>query len=236
MIHTPGPRRRIRCPPTCSMVGSPGFACAVNGKPTPQALYRSFEASRGPIAVHAYSKWVRAADPTLQVTAHSCSVSVTYGTLSEPCPCLTFIRHTRDDGTADGARWSIRLVESWTKIFCARQQVSIRRMLCAQEAASVTSVQSVHSVGCDRWPGHRARWRPVVCASSGYVRATAAQQPPALLRALTAVAAATMLSSSVAGACHANELFQKSCAGVRHSLHLCSMRSAASRQALASSS
>ena len=80
MTGTPGTRRWIRCPLTCSMVGPTGFACAAVVWATTPRLHRELAILEVPTALHACSKEVGAADPQ-QATVHSCSASAAHDTL-----------------------------------------------------------------------------------------------------------------------------------------------------------
>jgi len=92
-----------------------------------------------------------------------------------------------------------------------------RRMLCAHRAPAPDThlLSSRVFTTARRCTERRATRRSIACGCTVNARSPAAQRLPALARTLTALGAAAVLSFSVAGACHANELFQKTCAGAR---------------------
>ena len=96
-----------------------------------------------------------------------------------------------------------------------RRHSEPRRMLCTHRPA----VADAHLISSRvlnttrRCTESRASRRSIACASIMNAQSPAAQWPPSLARTLTAFSAAAVLSISVIGPCHANELFQKTCAG-----------------------
>ena len=209
-----------RCPSTCSMVGPTGFLCAAVDSATTTGLHRELAIPEVPTALHACIQ-LGAADPK-QTTVHSCSVSVAHDTLPTPRRCSSFIRQSNpDDGAADGASRGNRLLQS--DHLCThqsqahRRQREPRRMLCARRAPAPDTplLSSRVLTTARRCTEREAARRSIACRCTANARSPAAQRPPALARTLTALGAAAVFSFSVAGACHANELFQKTCAGAR---------------------
>ena len=136
-----------------------------------------------------------------------------------PIAALRVNSPNRDDGVADGA-CSVNQVHASDQSFTNRRRalhrLQPRPMLSAHEVAPVADTNPICGRARNsvyRWTERRARCRPLPCSPAASVHASAAKQPPALVRSLTALGAAALLSISCTGACHANELFQKTCAG-----------------------